>query len=353
MARSKDLSTAATILAFGGFLAASGYAFFAALATMLKTGLAEIYRTEGVDDLSHHVADIFLPLIGPALLLSVLLILVAIGSQVLTGGCIFNISLVAPKFSRIDPFVGIARIFGRHSAIELGKALLKAVLFISGSFWFILQSAPEILGLLDTDINHAESQAGALLIKLIFFLGMLALIVSAADVATVLVRIKNRLMMSQEEVKEEYKQNEGSPEAKQHRRSRQQEILKSGFRTTLQGADVIVTNPVHFAVALRYTRGKDVAPVVLAKGRDLMAEALKDVGNDLKIPVLSSAVLARALYFTSKTGSEVDYELYHAVAAVLSYVFHARESKFYQSIPLPEVDVPEQLHFDEIGARLS
>jgi flagellar biosynthesis protein FlhB len=352
VARSKDLSTAATILAFGGFLMASGYAFYAAMATMLRSGIGMSYHVTRIDALTDHIVDILLALAVPLLVFSVLLMFIAVGSQILTGGFVFSMSMVAPKFSRIDPFAGFARMFGRHGALELGKSLLKAVLFLAGSSWFVFHNSPAILALISTDVEQAKTQVISLIITLVFFLGGLSLLVSAADVVSVLVRIKNRLMMTQEEVKEEYKQNEGSPEAKQHRRSRQKEIIKSSFRSTLQDADVIVTNPVHFAVALRYTRGKDAAPVVLAKGRDLMAEALKDIGNEIKVPVLESPVLARALYFTGKAGAEVDYDLYHAVAAVLSYVFRARENKYYAAMPLPEVDVPDQLRFDANGVCL-
>jgi flagellar biosynthesis protein FlhB len=351
VARSRDLSTATTILVFGAFLAMSGSALYVSLSSALRSGLTLTHHDVGLFDVSFRLANILPQLVLPLGVFAVLLLVAAIGSQILTGGFTFTMSLAAPKFSRINPLAGFARMFGKHGILELGKSMLKATVFLSGSAWFMLQNSSKILGLASADIEQALGLASSLLISLVFLLGGLCLLVSGADVASVLVRMKNRLMMTQEEVKEEYKQNEGSPEAKQHRRSRQRELIKSSFRSTVQDADVIVTNPVHFAVALRYDRGKDVAPVVLAKGRDLMAEALKDIGAEMKIPVLASPVLARALYFTGKAGAEIDYDLYHAVAAVLSYVFRLKETKYMSGLVLPEIEVPEQLQFDSTGAR--
>jgi flagellar biosynthesis protein FlhB len=154
--------------------------------------------------------------------------------------------------------------------------------------------------------------------------------------------------MSKEEIKQEHKESEGSPENKAHIRQRQREILKGGFRKTVAEAHVVLTNPTHFAVALRYDQGRDQVPVVVAKGRGQTALAIRELAAELAVPVLEYPALARGVYYTSKEGQEVRDDLYLAIATVLAFVFGVNRAAGGLQ---PLVSVPETARFDENGVK--
>jgi flagellar biosynthetic protein FlhB len=161
-------------------------------------------------------------------------------------------------------------------------------------------------------------------------------------------RLLSQLRMTKEEIKEEYKESEGSPEAKGHIRARQREILKGGFRKALGEAHVVLTNPTHFAVALRYDTMNDQVPVVVAKGRGATALAIRELAAEMQVPVLEYPTLARAVYYTSRDGQEIRDDLYMAVATVLAFVFGVNQAAGGIQ---PLVTVPTTARFDENGAK--
>ncbi len=343
--RSKDFGTSSALLSTGAYLSFFGVSLIGALLTCMHTGLS-ISRTE-LDqfDMKSWLAGLLLPLAGPVCGLAFLWLVVAVGGQALLGNIRMNVSLMVPDFRRLDPLAGAGRMFGKQGIVELVKALFKVVLILAAGGYFLWQHNGEIFGLANATPGQAMRDTGSLILSLLFLLGGVCLLLSGGDIFTAFMRLQNKLRMSREEVKEEHKQSEGSPEAKHYRRKRQREILKSNFRAAVKDASVVVTNPTHFAVALRYVRGKDRAPVVLAKGRDIMAEALREIALEKKIPILPSPSLARALYFTGKSGTEIHFDLYHAVAAVLAFIF-SLDNEMREA---PEVDVPEDFRFDTNG----
>ena len=281
------------------------------------------------------------------LLFSVPLALVPILVQYLFGGFYFNFQNMAFKGSRISPFSGLARMFGMHSLIELGKSIAKVIAIGSVGSWFLLSKLPEIIGLSSFPFEAAVESTGAMfLLILLFLVGVIALI-GLLDAFIQWRQHTQRMLMSKQELKDEHKQTEGSPEVKSRIRKMQQEIVSRGSVAQVEQAQVVIVNPKRFAVALRYDFEDGAAPKVLAKGADAIALSIREKAEAQGVPVLTIPLLARALYFTSEIGSEIHSDLYRAVATVLSFVFQAAPDA-----ELPDVEVPEQMRFDGNGRKL-
>jgi flagellar biosynthesis protein FlhB len=348
--RSRDFGGALVILA--------GCAWMAALGPSLLRGCRDVMTAS----FSFGRADIedfepWRPLLdagwklAPALAgLFALAILAALLGQAGLGSFRFNAKLFAPKASRIDPGAGLKRIFGPTGWIELGKSLLKVVLLGSIGAWMLWSISGTALGLAAADINAALGSLGSRFLTLMFVMGAGLLLIAGIDVPIQLIRHWSQLKMTKQEVKEEHKESEGSPELKAAQRQRQREILKGGFRKAVGTAHVVLTNPTHFAVALRYDQGRDQVPVVVAKGRGQTALAIRELAAEFEVPVLEYPSLARAVYYTSREGQEVRDDLYVAIATVLAFVFgiNARAAGIQ-----PVVRVPETALFDENGRRMA
>lgn len=272
----------------------------------------------------------------------------------LSGGINFAVKSMHFKGNRINPLSGFKRMFSINGLMELAKAVAK-VLLLTAAFatviWFIL---PVLLNLLSTNLNSALSEAfSALMLALGASLIVLA-IIAGIDVAYAIHKHTKKLKMSPQELKDEHKQSEGSPEVKSRIRRLQMEASR---RASEQGAAVeqageataIITNPTHFAVALKYVPGEMKAPVILAMGRGKIAERIIAKGEESNVTVFRSPLLARALYFTSEIGQEINDGVYTAVAAVLAYVFRLDRG---ETPPEPMFEIPNELQFDEFGKAL-
>ena len=272
----------------------------------------------------------------------------------LSGGINFAVKSMHFKGNRINPLSGFKRMFSINGLMELAKAVAK-VLLLTVAFatviWLIL---PVLLNLLSTNLNSALSEAfSALMLALGASLIVLA-IIAGIDVAYAIHKHTKKLKMSPQELKDEHKQSEGSPEVKSRIRRLQMEASR---RASEQGAAVeqageataIITNPTHFAVALKYVPGEMKAPVILAMGRGKIAERIIAKGEESNVTVFRSPLLARALYFTSEIGQEINDGVYTAVAAVLAYVFRLDRG---ETPPEPMFEIPNELQFDEFGKAL-
>ena len=272
----------------------------------------------------------------------------------LSGGINFAVKSMHFKGNRINPLSGFKRMFSINGLMELAKAVAK-VLLLTAAFatviWLIL---PVLLNLLSTNLNSALSEAfSALMLALGASLIVLA-IIAGIDVAYAIHKHTKKLKMSPQELKDEHKQSEGSPEVKSRIRRLQMEANR---RASEQGAAVeqageataIITNPTHFAVALKYVPGEMKAPVILAMGRGKIAERIIAKGEESNVTVFRSPLLARALYFTSEIGQEINDGVYTAVAAVLAYVFRLDRG---ETPPEPMFEIPNELQFDEFGKAL-
>lgn len=248
-----------------------------------------------------------------------------------------------PQFSRLNPLEGVKRIFALRSLIELAKALAKfgivavvavMVLWNDSSSMLALGSEP-----LEQAIGHAVKLSGQGLLSVTAGL----LIVAGIDVPYQLWQYAKQMRMSKEEIRQEYKESEGSPEIKSRIKQMQQRLASQRMMQDVPKADVIVTNPTHFAVALRYDEKRMRAPIVVAKGVDLVAARIRELGTASSVPIFEAPPLARVLYRNVDIGSEVPSSLYVAVAQVLSYVFQLRvaQRSGVQPPPRPDVEVEE------------
>ncbi len=274
-----------------------------------------------------------------------IMIVVAVAASVALGG--FNISAEAmqPKFSKLDPIKGMKRLFGPKGLMELLKSLAKFVLVGSVTVSLLWACQDDILGLADMDVTEALSMVGwaSLLISSTMVL------MAAIDVPFQLWQHKKELKMTQQEVRDELKQTEGRPEVKGRIRQLQREMAQRRMMEEVPKADVIVTNPTHYAVALRYDPDTMASPIVVAKGKDLVAANIREVGAEHEVPLIEAPVLARAIYFNTELNDTIPAGLFLAVAQLLAYVFHLRawkEEGGYIPPLLEEFPVPEDLRHD-------
>ncbi|HEX8382259.1 MAG TPA: flagellar type III secretion system protein FlhB [Sphingomonas sp.] len=273
----------------------------------------------------------------------------AVLSQAGLGSLGWNAKLMAPKASRVNPAAGLKRMLGAQGWIELGKSLLKVVLLGAIGWWMMKKVSAASMGLSSVNLGQAVAMLGDLFADTLIAMAGGLVVIAGIDVPVQAIRRMMKLRMTKQEVKDEHKQTEGSPEAKAHQRQRRREVLQGGARRAVSEAHVVLTNPTHFAVALRYDRGRDQVPVVVAKGRGATALAIRDFAGEIALPVLEYPQLARAVYYTSREGQEVRDDLYVAIATVLAFVFQLNAAAGGSAPPLPPVDVPPGARFDENG----
>jgi flagellar biosynthetic protein FlhB len=348
--KSREFATALIVLAGCGWIAMLGPQMIKAceglMTASFRFGRADIEDWSPMRPLIQAGLG-FAPTVGGLFLIAMI---AAIVSQAGLGSFRFNGTLLQPKFSRINPASGLKRIFGPTGWIELGKSLLKVVLLGSIGSWLMWKTAQPTLGLsTSSDVAGVVGNLGGTFVWILFTMAGGLVLIAGVDLPIQIIRLLGKLRMSKQEVRDENKETEGSPEAKQHLRQRQREMSRRSVRKAVATADVILTNPTHFSVALRYDRFKDNAPVVVAKGRGTTALAIRDVAGEEKIQILEYPALARAVYYTSREGQEIRDDLYPAVATVLAFVFGLDQRA--GTVP-PAINVPTTARFDENGVKL-
>ena len=337
VARSRELSTFAVLLTGGGTLWFMGASFTRHMVKMLHDGLTlnrdMAFNTNlmipRLYDLSLDMLITFSPL-----LLAVML--AAAFSPLLLNGWLFSVEALQPKFSKLNPISGIARMFSRNALVELSKAIGKAVLVGGIAVWVIWHNKDAVMALGTQAAMASIPQMGHLVgASFMLIIGAMLLIV-AIDVPFQLWDHNKKLMMTKEEVRQESKETEGDPMVKGRIRSLQREAARRRMMSAIPTADVVVTNPTHYAVALKYSENEaDVkrggrsrngmrAPVVVAKGSHLLALRIREIAEENHIPILEAPPLARALHKHTDLGESIPEALYTAVAEVLAYVYQLR-----------------------------
>jgi flagellar biosynthetic protein FlhB len=284
----------------------------------------------------------------PVFALFGLTLVAAIAAPAMLGSLGFRSEAIAFKPNKMNPLSGLKRIFGKQGLTELGKSLAKVLLLGGIGTWFLLDQARGLVGLSSQDLRPAIAEVGSTFVSAVLLMALALAGIAAIDVPAMWAQRMGRLRMSKQEVRDEHKQTEGSPELKGAIRRRQHEVLRGSARSAVAEATVVLTNPTHFAVALRYRPGEDVAPIVVARGRGATAQAIRELAAESTVPVLSYPQLARAIYFTTRTGHLVREDLYMAVAAVLAFVFNL-DAALASGAHQPPIDVPKGARFDEKG----
>ena len=282
-------------------------------------------------------------LVSPLFLLT---ILAAVATPFAMGGWTFAPQALSPNFSRMDPVKGMQRMFSWHSLGELIKAILKSLLIGGVVFWIIRHEQDQLFALITQSLEPALASFGHMIV--FAMLGLVAglAIIAAVDVPFQLWRYYTGLRMTKEEVRQEMKELEGDPYLKARIRSQQREMARRRMMTEVPKADVVVTNPTHYAVALKYDRENMGAPQVVAKGMSLVAQRIRDLAAEHKVPVVEAPPLARALYRHTDIGEQVPVALYTAVAEILAYVYQLNQflgggRSVMPPMPPSQIVVPE------------
>jgi len=326
--RSTDLNAAAVVLFAGGALHFLGRGLGSDLFDLMREGLT-ISREQALDQSSaismfassvQHALLAIAPILGLTLVAALL-------APLSIGGWNLAFGTLAPDFSRLSPMKGFGRIFSMRGLVELVKAFAKFAIVAVIAVMFLWMKTGEMMGLgaepTAAAIGHAITLSGH---ALLFVSAGLALI-AAIDVPFQLFQHLKSLRMTREEIREEMKESEGNPEVKSKIRHLQQERSRRRMMQEVPKADVIVTNPTHFAVALRYDDKRMRAPIVVAKGADEVAAKIREVGGEHNVPIFEAPPLARALFRAVDLNEEVPARLYVAVAQVLTYVYQLKAAK--------------------------
>lgn len=350
--QSRELATALVVVAGAGWLALMGPSAVAALREMLIHALRFDHRdlvnfapaARGYSLLS----GLAIPFGG--VLLATLA--AAIAAPAVLGSLGFRTGAFAVKPSKLNPMSGIKRIFGIQGLIELSKSIVKVALLGAVGFWLIWDRLTAIISAGSMGLEPALGELGGMFVLACIAMSGALFVIAGMDVPMQIFQRAKRLNMTKQEVKDENKESEGSPEVKGQLRRKQYETMNSSTRKAVAEASVVLMNPTHFAVALRYHPGKDFAPVVVARGRDAIALAIRELADAKSVPVLQYPELARAVYFTSRVGQVVDESLYMAVATILAFVFRI-EHRMASEMDRPFVEVPENLRFDADGKKIT
>ena len=289
-----------------------------------------------------------------SLYVGVPMLVVVLATQFAVGGINFAPKALNFKSNRINPLSGLKRMFSLKSLVELGKALLKVGLLFASAIGVIYYLLPQILRITDGNLKTGLELTQSSFPLLIGALLICLLVIAAIDYFYQRYEHIKSLRMTKQEVKDEYKQTEGSPEVRAKiRRLQMESATKSAKQQealeNMGEATAIITNPTHFAVALKYEVGQLGAPKIIAMGKGLIAKRIIDIGAEKNITSFRSPLLARALFFTGEIGEEISEKLYNAVAVALAYVYKLDRG---EDIDTPDIDVPEDLRFNENGTIL-
>lgn len=356
--RSVELSTFVVLIAAGSGLWLMGGYLTGQLTSLMTDGM-KVSRevgfnsdllTERLLDQSAHALVALSPFL-------ILMFLVALLAPMLLSGWLFTWKSLSPDLSRLDPLKGIGRMFSLNSVIELAKALLKATLIGAMGIWTVWHHKEAVLSLIAAPITASAGHVGELTVMSFLAIAGTMVLIAAVDVPFRLWDHFRQLKMTKEEVRRENKETEGDPHVKARIRAQQLAMARKRMMSEIPTADVIVTNPTHYAVALRYEEGKMRAPRVVAKGAHLLALKIRELGEQHHVPQLEAPPLARALYQHAELGDEIPQALYNAVAEVLAYVYRLRRHREHgqagernSNAPLPPDTLPVPAELDPENA---
>jgi flagellar biosynthetic protein FlhB len=345
--RSKELATCTVLLAAGMGIWILGGGFSIALkkvftsSFMFERNIAFDPSLMLVKMISQatEVLWVFAPL-------AVIFFVVAIASPILVGGWSLNQNALMPKFSRLNPISGMSNIISINSLVELVKAILKSVLVGTVAYFVITHDFSTFLTLLMTPLDIGIVKVLDLLIKAFLITVSSLILIAVIDVIYQLKHYSDKMKMSKYDLRQESKESNGNPEIKAQIRRQQREMARRRMMSDIPKADVIITNPTHYAVAIQYAETGMTAPKILAKGADEIALKIREIGKENKVLVVESPKLARALFANSEIGEEIPAALYVAVAEVLAFVYQLRSYNTHGGVypdELGPIGVPDYL----------
>lgn len=348
--RSKDLSSALLLIVAAVTIYGTGTLLVRDLSALFNFNF--IVERQDLFDLSRMVFHLYESVAAMMdsmfLLMSVLAAAGIIGSIAL-GGVNFSWEPLLPKLSKMSPIAGIKRMFSMQSLVELFKSIAKVSLVGLVAVLVIHYFLPETLALTFQAVSLSIAHGIDIVIWSFVFVTLALVLIAAIDVPFQIWSHKEKLKMTKQEVKDEFKQQEGDPQVRGRIRQLQRQAAMSRMMSDVPEADVIITNPTHFSVALKYDKtAESAAPIMLAKGGDFIALKIREIGNHYDIPVIQSPDLARAIYRHTEIGDEIPQGLFKVVAQLLAYVYQLRNARTGAPMPdpMPTLDVPDEFRWD-------
>ncbi len=351
VARSRELVTFVMLVTCLGGLWSMGDMIGGNFGNAMRNGL-QFERTSAFDP-SHmmvHAQTAVLHALQALMPLLIMMLVAALLAPMMLGGWLLSTKSLAPNFSKLNPVAGIGRMFSTETLAELVKTIIKSLLVGGVAWWVITDNVSAIMALMSEPIDAALPHTLQVVARgCALIIGSLLLVV-AIDVPYQLWSHAHKLRMSREDLRQEQKENDGDPQIKAQIRRQQQQMAKRRMMAEVPKADIIVTNPTHFAVALKYRDKEMRAPRVVAKGADLVALRIRTIAQENLIPVLEAPPLARALYRHTELGHEIPVALYAAVAEVLAWAYQLHhQSRDGGTPPRAPTDLPVPLSLDPLG----
>ena len=351
IARSKELNTLAIMLAGSAGLLIFGGALAQDLMELMRYNFSlsrdVLLNPDSMGIFLLHSGKIALLALQPVL---ITLLIAALVGPISLGGWLFAAGSLAPKFSRMNPAAGIKRMFSAKALIELLKALAKFFIILIVALLVLKSDIDDLLRIAHEPLELAVIHSLQVVAWSALWMACGLILIAAVDVPVQLWESHQKLLMTKQEVRDEHKDQEGRPEVKQRIRQLQRDMSQRRMMAAIPDADVIITNPTHYAVALKYDPENGGAPMLLAKGSDFLALKIREIGEKHNILLLESPALARSIYHSTELEQEIPAGLYLAVAQVLAYVYQVRQHQAGQGKkpdPLKDLPIPPDLRRDE------
>jgi len=352
VARSQELGVAAMMIGVAFFLYLFGSYIIADLTKVFASGFT--FDRKAVFDTSLLVPAFGIQAVNSFIVvvpIFVLAVIIAIASAGVMGGYLFSLKSLAPKASKINPMSGLKRMFGMKAVVDLSKALSKFALIALVLYLVVSANFPMLTKLGFMDLEPALAEAGRIIAFGTVLVTLTLIVAAAIDIPYQLHTFNKQMKMTKQEVKDEMKDTEGRPEVKAQIRRKQREIATGMMMSAIADADVVIVNPEHFAVALSYDPSKNGAPIMVAKGADLLAQAIRERAKEEGVPLFSSPVLARSIFYTTEIDQSVPESLYYAVAQVIAYIFNLNSfERGAQTAKKPNPKVPDDMRYNADGS---
>lgn len=350
IARSQEVAIAASVIIVAAYLFVFGTQIFGRLSDVM----IDLYTFDAalLSDQNRILTALYVSIekglvaILPLMAFALLTVLAFSG---LVGGYNFSFKAVAPKLNKLNPLTGLKRIFSMRSVVELLKALLKFLLVGGIAFLLIAESVDDFAQISLMSLRPGLSSSAEIIAAAFFIVACGLIVIAAIDAPYQIYQHTQKLKMSLKEVKDERKETDGSPEVKQKIREKQRQASFARMMEAVADADVVITNPEHFAIALSYDPTAEEPPKVVAKGADLVALRIKERSKEEGVPLFESPMLARALYFTTELDQFIPEPLFEAVAQVIAYIFNLSTAQSAVKNDRPTPRVPDDMLFDSEG----
>lgn len=350
IARSKELGTTGVLVASAAAMLMFGDTLGKKLLEVMSSQFS-LDRDDAFDPTKMFTVfgDVIMHIAAPLVGIFALILVAAFVSNSLLGGINFSWEAMAPKLSKMSPLKGFKRMFGPQAAVELIKSILKVAVVASVAILLINTFLLDILYLSLEDLPGNTYDASELLAWIFLGLCCSTIVISIVDVPFQKWNHNKQLKMTKQEIKDEYKSTEGNPEIKGRIRQTQREISQRRMMAEVPTADVVVTNPTHYSVAIKYDTEKSNAPFVVAKGADLIAMHIRKIAKEREVPMIETPMLTRSIYYTTDINQEIPEQLFVAVAQVLAYVYQLdmyEQGKGSKPQPIDQnPDIPPELRY--------